>query len=597
MNIKNHLIAIAIVLLPSIANAAEIPDLKTESDSINFLRSYSSYESKLGDYNIPNDKRAFFDQVVKTYNSYMKSYINYEKRKFYLYSSIFPEIEENDNFIRDYIKDNDMIVEVRRGDEHISFKTESWRNDAASIALKIDEKNATINLAALEFFLSDDKKDKEKFDALSRECEKKALDKNFANLKSKEDSVSFACGYLEFKKFEKVPDSKNLNKRDYTDGIIYGFRKKKIYFEFDESSIPDNVSESFVVGATTGASVADKHEFTYIGGAYYMLNDYTPKWSEGSMKSYLKKNKTKIKGFDVPTIVERPLRKELKFAKGATVYRVDSIIQYDVNMVPDYAADGYITHFNVYQYGNKMGETRYKYNREGRNTKISDIENGGYERMVMWKEYDKKGQFTMKHRKEGHSKIRGERYSYDNEGRLTSKMTYLDGSPWSEDTITYSKKGVYIDSLGRELTTDTVISYEFWEGYLNYDKRYEENPNLEEKEFNKSIEYRDKNNNLVKAVHFKTSSKDTVSYVKEWVVDEYGDIVEVKINGETITTIEYDHTILMENIMGFEEISRSIFDGVIDFAPKHAVKTIKKGSRKRMVISYSKSPVDDSRKK
>lgn len=589
MCIKKHLITIAIVLVPFICNAAEVPQLETEKDTVYFLTAYHKYESKLENYNIPNDKRAFFDQVVKTYNSYMKSYINYEKRKFYLYSSIFPEIEENDNFIRDYIKDNDMIVEVRRGDEHLSFKTESWRNDAASIALKIDEKNATIDLAALEFFLSDDKKDKEKIDALNRAYEKKVVDKYMANLKSKEDSISFACGYLEHKKFEKVPDSKNLNKKDYTDGVAYGFRKKKAYNEFDESSLPDDASESYIAGAIAGASVADKHELTYIGGVFYRLNDFTPNWSKESMQAFLKNNKTKIKEIEVPTIVTKPLRKELKFAKGATIYRVDSIIQYDVNMVANYAADGYITHFNVYQNGSKRGVTKYKYDKEGRNTKISDIENGGYERMVMWKEYDKKGQFTMKHRKEGHSKIRGERYSYDNEGRLTSKMTYLDGSPWSEDTITYSKKGVYIDSLGRELTTDTVTVFKYWDGYLNYDVKFKEDPKLEEKEFDKSVEFRDKNNNLVKAVHFKTSSKDTVSYVKEWVVDSYGDIVEIKMDGATITTIEYDHTIPMENISGFEEISRSIFDGVIDFVPKHAVKTIKKGDRKRMAIYYSKA--------
>ena len=585
MCIKKHLITIAIVLVPFICNAAEVPQLETEKDTIYFLTAYQKYESKLENYNIPNDKRAFFDQVEKICQVYNKYGSNVNK----LYSSIFPEIEENDIIVKDYIKDNDIILEVLRGKEQLSFKTELWRSVAVGLALDIVKKNATINLAALEFFLSDDKKDKEKIDALNRAYEKKVVDKYMANLKNKEDSISFACGYLEHKKFEKVPASKNLNKKDYTDGVAYGFRKKKTYNEFDESSLPDDASESYIAGAIAGASVADKHELTYIGGVFYRLNDFTPNWSKESMQSFLKNNKTKIKEIEVPTIVTKPLRKELKFAKGATIYRVDSIIQYDVNMVANYAPDGYITHFNVYQYGSKRGVTKYKYDRDGRNTKISDIENGGYERMVMWKEYDKSGQFSGKHRKEGHGKIRGEQYKYDKQGRLTSKMVYLDGSPWSEDTITYSKEGIYVDSLGRELTTDTVTVFKYWEGYLNYDMKFEEDPKLEEKEFDRSVEFRDKNNNLVKKIYFKHSSKDTISYVKEWVVDSYGDIVEIKMDGGTITTIEYDHTIPMENISGFEEISRSIFDGVIDFAPKHAVKTIKIGDRKRMAIYYSKT--------
>lgn len=285
-----------------------------------------------------------------------------------------------------------------------------------------------------------------------------------------------------------------------------------------------------------------------------------------------------------------------KKAKDGSVYQVDYVLQSSsIKMEAQYSDSGYISHFDIYtgsSFGlppQKIGMTKYEYDQTGRNTKISDIESNGRERMIMWKEYDENGHFSGKHRQQLGSRLRGEKYEYDSEDRMISKTAYIDGSPWSQDTIIHSVKGSCVDSLGRNLTTDTVIVIRLREGYLAFMIVDDITPELlKKKAFNKSIEFYDKDNNLVQTINFEESSHDQISYVEEWVVDEFGDIVETKKNGNTVLTIEYDRTIPFDNIKGFKEVARSIFDGVIDFTPKHAVTSIKAGDRTRLSLSYSK---------
>ncbi|MBO7497505.1 MAG: hypothetical protein J6T98_13250 [Salinivirgaceae bacterium] len=282
-----------------------------------------------------------------------------------------------------------------------------------------------------------------------------------------------------------------------------------------------------------------------------------------------------------------------KKTKGESVYQVDYVLQSSIKMVAQYSDSGYISHFDIYSDGagltNKIGMTKYEYDQNGRNTKISDIESSGRVRMVMWKEYDENGNYSGKHRQQFNSRLKGEKYEYDSEGRMISKTVYNDGSPWSQDTIIHSVKGFCVDSLGRNLTTDTVVVIRLREGYLAFMIIDDITPELmEKKDFSKSIKFYDKDNNLVKTINYVGSSHDQVSYVEEWVVDEFGDIVEIRNNGNTIMTIEYDRSIPFENIKGFKQVSRSIFDGIIDFTPKHAITNIKRGDVTRMSLSYSK---------
>jgi len=281
--------------------------------------------------------------------------------------------------------------------------------------------------------------------------------------------------------------------------------------------------------------------------------------------------------------------KKDKKAKNESVYKVDYVLQSSIKMEAQYTDSGSISHFDIYANGAKLGMTKYEYDQKGRNTKISDIESNGRARMEMWKEYDENGNFSGKHRQQFGGRLRGEKYEHDSEGRLISKTVYIDGSPWSQDTVIHSVKGSYVDSLGRNLTTDTIIVITLREGYLAFMIGDDITPEmLEKKAFNKSIEFYDKDNNLVKTIYFEKSSHDQIAYVEEWVVDEFGDIVATKINGNTVLTIEYDRTIPFDSIKGFKEVSRSIFDGVIDFTPKHAVTSVKSGDRTRLFLSYSK---------
>lgn len=556
-----------LLFFPTVSNAIEIPVLETFSDSIALWGAHDQFMLDSVGAKCPEGKMAYWNQANKTYHMLK----NEDKgNAFVLYSSFCYDLQPNDSILGRPIEAENRIT-VKRGAKEMELEITPWRYEAAMLADKLSKDRTTghIELAALGFCLSEEESDKAKWKTFYKEVQKKMIDDMyFAHLESQQDSVSFASAYLDF-------EGKNLT-QDYINGFAIGLISKKR--NTDLSDLDSRTTELYAESIKDGYSVDYQYSMSYLGGFFYAAYGYTPQWSKKAMLKYLKATKNTGKAAD------KVHRKNA--SKNSGMYQLDYLVKSgQVKMVAVYDKKGFIDHLDVFSGSHKMGKTQYGYSK-GRNTSIAEITSHGYEQMHIDKVYDKDGNIVQKHRKVGHDKKRSEVYTLDEQNRMVEKNLYLDGYAWSTDLYAYSEKGMTTDSMGRKLTTDTVVVTNVKEGYLDYMEDMSDSA-LAKRPFYMSINYYDTNENKVKTVNFANSSKNQKASVIEWIVDESGDIVEKKVNGTTVYKVEYDKAIPFEKIEGLVLVANSIFDTIIDFTPKHAVtKVLSNGNRELLLMQY-----------